>query len=1170
MRRVLAVTSSTALVLGAAVAVAPATSAADLGTVTVSYNPFPANNYTISPSNLNGSGGDTFTLANTMSSVNAWVSLVNSSGGVTLGGTNCVADASCQVVDAGGTATGVFTVATAGAISVRRTLDNGATYSTIGTLMVSGGGGGGTEETAEKSPAPATATMTFDANGGSCSTGNPAVKTGIVGSTYTFPTADECTRDRYTLVGWSFDPRATAPEPNLTPGARAVLTGSGTLYAVWRTVVSVNWTSNECPGRIDNLVSPGESVKLPGVKVCGEEILIGWSLDPELNAPYVYEPGETITVNDNLVLWSKLVPAQSVDLVCSLVAGNPTETRAFAPGRSVSLPQVCDGVQVFTWTTGSDGSGTSYEAGSDVTGLADGEKLYAQTNPTNVTVTWNDPKNACQAATSSVTWGSDFSPQNCTAFGQTLVGWASSPNSQDADLLPGRTLRGDLNAYAVWKTTPVLGLNWVYKCGVEFGSVTWSPESKAFATALPTAADCDNGDYVLMSWNTSADYSGDSLEPGSEIEVSGNRWLYAQWGVPVAFDFGKAECTNTSETVPFGDSYTVPAGNACSVNGEAVKAWSTTNAGVTQDVAPGTSQVAIAAQTYVASWASPVTITFNAGDGTCDPSSVTVGSGGSYSLPTSSECTRENHRLMGWKLPGFAPRFDNGSAWPALWNVEWDADWYETTNCDAAAAPGVNWEYCDRDSASLTGTDLRGADLDNATFKSAQLFQAKMGNASAESTNFSWANLAAADLSGAAMPESVLVGTSAFGAKLSNARMPKANGWLANLAGANLSGADLSGAFLAFANLSGANLANANLSGANLTGANLTDVKAAGANLTGAILGQADMTRAGLGGATLTDANLAGAIVVDADLKMANLTRADLRNLNLSGVDLSGATITDVQMAGVSNGDGSKPANFSTVTGTGADFAGASLAKSNFDGADLTDASFADADLTSASLQRTIADRANFSNVVLRDGTLTGANLRFVTLTGSGVDLRGANFTGADLEQSNLSNASLAGANMTNAKLDRSTFDGTDFADVNLQGARLAAVNLAGKDLSRANVKGVFFQSSNLTDVNLSNRNLTGVWLDYADIGGANFSGARLDAIGDGCRAEGYYINSQVKASKAVLNLPSTWWIYSYYTRRGNGPYEKGANQQWGFRPGGFFMFCPQNGIVTPKPSEWK
>ena len=1078
-RRLIAALSSAALAAGLLAGVAPAAHAADLGPINVSGT----DPYAVSTASLNGSVGDTFTVKNS-SDIN-----ISITGPVTRTSSappfDCSAPYCVLVVGAEAT----YEIDSATSIGIYDH-EFGVQDDLIGTVTFSSESGSGSVTAdpapATADPAPATATMTFDANGGSCSTGNPTVKTGIVGSMYSFPTADECTRDRYTLVGWSFDSQATAPDPNLVPGAWVRLTGSGTLYAVWRTVVSVNWTPNECPERVDILVAPGDTVELPGAKVCGNRILIGWSFGPELGAPIIYQPGETITANESVVLWSTFVPAQSVDLVCSLVAGNPTETRAFAPGKSVSLPQVCDGAQVFTWTTNPDGSGTSYEAGSEVTGLGDGEKLYAQTNPNSVTVTWNDPKNACESTTSSVAWGSSFVPQECSAVGQTLVGWASTPNSDDADLSPGRALRGDLIAYAVWKTTPVLGLNWVYKCGVEFGSVAWSSESKAFVTTLPTAADCDNGDYVLMSWNTSADYSGESLEPGSEIDISGNRWLYAQWGVPVTFKFGKAECTDSSETVPFGDPYTVPAGNACALDDVAIKAWSTTTAGATQEVAPGASQVAIAARTYIASWANPVTVTFNAGEGTCDPSSVTVGSGGSYLLPTARECTREGHRLLGWKLPGFAPRFDDGSSWVALWNVRWNADWYETSHCDAAAAPGVDWEYCDRDNASLTQTDLRGADLDNATFESAQLLEAKMGNASAESTNFSWANLAAGDLSGAVMSDSVFVGTSAFGANLSNAQMPRANGWLANLAGANLSGADLSGAFLAFANLSGANLANANLSGANLTGVNLMGANLSGADLTGAILGQADMTRAGLGGATLTDADLTGATVVDAD-------------------------------------------------GTEADFAGASLPESNFDGANLTDASFVNADLTSASLRRAIAGGADFSNVVLRNATLTGANLRSAALTGSGVDLRGADFTGADLTQSNLSNTSLSGANMTDARLDRSTFDGTDFADANLQGARLGAVNLAGQDLSRANIKGAFFQSSNLTDVNLSNRNLTGIWLDYADIGGANFSGARLDPIGDGCRAEGYYVNSQVKASKAVLNLP----------------------QQWGFREDGFFMFCP-------------
>lgn len=121
---------------GLALCGAGAASGAALGTVTVAYVPG-SMSYTITPQSLTGGPGDTFTVANTMSSLNAWLSLVNATGQATAGGTACATDASCRVVDAAGSASGSFTVVSPGTFTFRRTLDGGSSYATLGTLTIS-------------------------------------------------------------------------------------------------------------------------------------------------------------------------------------------------------------------------------------------------------------------------------------------------------------------------------------------------------------------------------------------------------------------------------------------------------------------------------------------------------------------------------------------------------------------------------------------------------------------------------------------------------------------------------------------------------------------------------------------------------------------------------------------------------------------------------------------------------------------------------------------------------------------------------------------------------------------------------------------------------------------------------------------------------------------------
>ncbi len=223
MPKLFACATVIALLAGLVTFAASPASAADLGTVNVTYNSGTFD-YTISPSTLTGAVGDTFTLRNTMISVSSYVSLVNATGSVTVGGTACTSSSvvACRVTDAGGTATGVFAISGTGSVTVFR-FTSGA-LSSIGTLTISGGG---------SSVVTASVTMSFDANGGNC-TDNPLRKSGFAGATYVLPTAVECTKANYSLAGWAFSRDAIEPAtPNTGAGATVNFVVSETMYAVW-------------------------------------------------------------------------------------------------------------------------------------------------------------------------------------------------------------------------------------------------------------------------------------------------------------------------------------------------------------------------------------------------------------------------------------------------------------------------------------------------------------------------------------------------------------------------------------------------------------------------------------------------------------------------------------------------------------------------------------------------------------------------------------------------------------------------------------------------------------------------------------------------------------------------------------------------------------------------
>ncbi len=111
--------------------------------------------------------------------------------------------------------------------------------------------------------------------------------------------------------------------------------------------------------------------------------------------------------------------------------------------------------------------------------------------------------------------------------------------------------------------------------------------------------------------------------------------------------------------------------------------------------------------------------------------------------------------------------------------------------CDAIAAPGVNWSNCLLRSSNLVGSDLSGAILRNVNLSSSDLSRANLLDA-----DLAYANLALSEMEGA---------------QLKNAQLKGANLRNANLRNANLEGADLSYADLTGAILEGVNLNNVRL-----------------------------------------------------------------------------------------------------------------------------------------------------------------------------------------------------------------------------------------------------------------------------------------------------------------------------------------------------------------------
>jgi hypothetical protein len=290
MIRARAALCSAVLGFGLLVGFSPSAAAADIGTVTVNYD---GSLWSITPSSLSGSVGDTFVLINERNSddnlSSTFVSLQNDSGSVSAAGVSCTASGSCPVLDKflPPKNSMTFTIDSFGTLKVMRSLRGVVTQ--VGTLTI-----GGSEVF---SSVPASMTLNFNANGGTC-TGVEVVNAPI-GSAYTTPTqgvnGGQCNRDGFTLMGWGRTPSSTSAV--VAAGGTANIADNGTLYAIWfpGEVALITYNANvgldrECLSDGINMTTAESRQSAPVVveigaltaanAPCAPEgvVLIGWAL----------------------------------------------------------------------------------------------------------------------------------------------------------------------------------------------------------------------------------------------------------------------------------------------------------------------------------------------------------------------------------------------------------------------------------------------------------------------------------------------------------------------------------------------------------------------------------------------------------------------------------------------------------------------------------------------------------------------------------------------------------------------------------------------------------------------------------------------------------------------------------------------------------------------------
>ena len=205
-----------------------------------------------------------------------------------------------------------------------------------------------------------------------------------------------------------------------------------------------------------------------------------------------------------------------------------------------------EGYHFIEWNTRSNGRGTSYQPGDEIT-VEDDITLYAIFDKAKkVTATFysgaDNYKEEISAEINEKTQTASLTaPFLDELQGYDPVGWNRSASGDNTDIvLQGdeTEISQDTSFYGVYKKDAVLAYDLNYGSGYEKESVT----DTIYATVnedtinykypiLPLASAPRRAGYTFTGWNTAPDGTSDTYEAGKNFELRGDTTLYAQWEI---------------------------------------------------------------------------------------------------------------------------------------------------------------------------------------------------------------------------------------------------------------------------------------------------------------------------------------------------------------------------------------------------------------------------------------------------------------------------------------------------------------------------------------------------------------------------------------------------------------------------------------------------------------
>ena len=588
-----------------------------------------------------------------------------------------------------------------------------------------------------KKNAPATYTVSYDANGGS---GAPGSQTKTQDATLTL-SSTKPTRSGYTFLGWATS--ASATSATYQPGGSYTANASVTLYAVWscnhastKTVwdTGCKWRKvcNNCgatlsSGTTHGPYTYGDWVFYSGsqhsrYKTCihGDYTTTEYASHNTSNRYEQYSAsqhkrysycadcnsaigsvsyeGHTFTnstSNGQVVSTCKLcgytkTSAQTYTISYNANGGsNVPASQTKVHGVTLTLSSTVPyrtNYEFVGWSASSSATTATYTAGGSYTGNVS-VTLFAvwKYKPATYTVSYDANGGTGAPGRQTKTYGVTLTLTTLipTRRNYSFVGWSKDRNATSASYTAGGsyTDNADVTLYAVWRYDPE-----TYSIRYNANGGTGAPanQSKTYGVPLTlSAVKPTRAGYEFLGWSTDPTTMLTNYAPGERYTDEASVTLYAVWRyIPktyeVKYDANGGGNTPASQTKTEGVTLiltsTIP-----TRYGYTFKGWATSSSATSADYQSGGSYTANESVTLYAVWKiNTYTVSFDANGGTNAPNPQKKTHGQNLIL-TVAIPTRANHVFLGWATDSSATSiaYAPGATYTADENVTLYAVWQE-------------------------------------------------------------------------------------------------------------------------------------------------------------------------------------------------------------------------------------------------------------------------------------------------------------------------------------------------------------------------------------------------------------------------------------------------------------------------------------------------------------